>query len=92
MPPGGRATTDALGNVTHGDVILDDCAGSLFHAESRLLTAVGLRDHVVVFDAPNNETHTAATLAVVKAKFPNKPVKARLTPSPSWRSMLNMHW
>ncbi|MEN9704831.1 MAG: mannose-phosphate guanyltransferase [Pseudomonadota bacterium] len=39
---------DALGNVTHGDVILDDCAGSLFHAESRLLTAVGLRDHVVV--------------------------------------------
>lgn len=39
---------DALGNVTHGDVILDDCAGSLFHAESRLVTAVGLRDHVVV--------------------------------------------
>jgi mannose-1-phosphate guanylyltransferase/mannose-6-phosphate isomerase len=39
---------DALGNVTHGDVILEDCAGSLFHAESRLITAVGLRDHVVV--------------------------------------------
>ena len=39
---------DALGNVTHGDVILEDCAGSLFHAESRLVTAVGLRDHVVV--------------------------------------------
>ena len=40
--------SDALGNVTHGDVILEDCAGSLFHAESRLITAVGLRDHVVV--------------------------------------------
>jgi mannose-1-phosphate guanylyltransferase/mannose-6-phosphate isomerase len=39
---------DALGNVTHGDVILEDCAGSLLHAESRLVTAVGLRDHVVV--------------------------------------------
>ena len=37
---------------------------------------VEMKDHVVVFDAPNNETHTAATLAVVKAKFPNKPVRA----------------
>ena len=26
---------------------------------------VEMKDHVVVFDAPNNETHTAATLAVV---------------------------
>jgi len=37
---------------------------------------VEMKDHVVVFDAPNNETHTAATLAVVKAKYPHKPVKA----------------
>ena len=29
---------------------------------------VEMKDHVVVFDAPNNETHTAATRAVVKAK------------------------
>jgi len=36
---------------------------------------VEMKDYVVVFDAPNNETHTAATLAVVKAKYPNKPVK-----------------
>ena len=37
---------------------------------------VEMKDHVVVFDAPNNETHTQATLAVIKAKFPRKPVKA----------------
>jgi len=37
---------------------------------------VEMKDHVVVFDAPNNETHTAASLAVIKAKFPHKPVKA----------------
>ena len=36
---------------------------------------VEMKDHVVVFDAPNNETHTAATLAVVRAKYPHKPVK-----------------
>jgi mannose-1-phosphate guanylyltransferase/mannose-6-phosphate isomerase len=39
---------DAHGNVTHGDVISDDTHGSYLYAESRLLAAVGLRDHVVV--------------------------------------------
>ena len=39
---------DALGNVTHGDVVLEDCSDSLLYAQSRLVTAVGLRDHVVV--------------------------------------------
>lgn len=36
---------------------------------------VEMKDHVVVFDAPNNETHTAATLAAVQAQYPDKPVK-----------------
>jgi glyoxylase-like metal-dependent hydrolase (beta-lactamase superfamily II) len=37
---------------------------------------VEMKDHLVVFDAPNNETHTTATLAVLRAAFPRKPVKA----------------
>jgi mannose-1-phosphate guanylyltransferase/mannose-6-phosphate isomerase len=39
---------DAHGNVTHGDVIIEDTQGSYLHSESRLLAAVGVRDHVVV--------------------------------------------
>ena len=40
--------SDAHGNVTHGDVIIEDTRGSYLYSESRLLTAVGVRDHVVV--------------------------------------------
>ena len=36
------------GNVTRGDVLLEDVSGSLVHAGSRLVAAVGLRDQVVV--------------------------------------------
>ncbi len=39
---------DAHGNVTHGDVISEDTSGSYLYAESRLVAAVGLKDHVVV--------------------------------------------
>jgi len=39
---------DAHGNVSHGDVITEDTSGSYLYAESRLLAAVGLKDHVVV--------------------------------------------
>jgi mannose-1-phosphate guanylyltransferase/mannose-6-phosphate isomerase len=39
---------DANGNVTHGDVLTEDTHGSYLHAQSRLVAAVGLRDHVVV--------------------------------------------
>jgi mannose-1-phosphate guanylyltransferase/mannose-6-phosphate isomerase len=39
---------DAAGNVTRGDVVLENCAGSYFHADSRLIAAIGLKDHVVV--------------------------------------------
>jgi mannose-1-phosphate guanylyltransferase/mannose-6-phosphate isomerase len=35
-------------NVIHGDVCLQDVRNSFVHAESRLVTAVGLNDHVVV--------------------------------------------
>jgi mannose-1-phosphate guanylyltransferase/mannose-6-phosphate isomerase len=39
---------DAAGNVTRGDVIAEDSSGCYFYAESRLVSAVGLKDHVVV--------------------------------------------
>ena len=39
---------DAHGNVTHGDVISEDSAGNYLYSESRLVSAVGLKDHVVV--------------------------------------------
>jgi mannose-1-phosphate guanylyltransferase / mannose-6-phosphate isomerase len=39
---------DARGNVAHGDVIAEDSEGCYLHSESRLVAAVGLKDHVVV--------------------------------------------
>ncbi len=47
------ALADALprdedGNVTAGDVLTEDTSGCYLHSTSRLVAAVGLRDHVVV--------------------------------------------
>lgn len=39
---------DVRGNVSRGDVISEDSAGCFLYAESRLVAAVGLKDHVVV--------------------------------------------
>jgi mannose-1-phosphate guanylyltransferase/mannose-6-phosphate isomerase len=39
---------DAHGNVAHGDVISEDTEGCYLYSGSRLVAAVGLRDHVVV--------------------------------------------
>ena len=39
---------DANGNVCKGDVLTEDTSGSFLYAESRMVAAVGLRDHVVV--------------------------------------------
>jgi mannose-1-phosphate guanylyltransferase/mannose-6-phosphate isomerase len=39
---------DEDGNVTAGDVLTEDTNGCYLHATSRLVAAVGLRDHVVV--------------------------------------------
>jgi len=41
-------TSDESGNVTHGDVVLHDSNNSYVHSDSRLVTVVGLNDHVVV--------------------------------------------
>ena len=40
--------SDESGNVTHGDVVLEDCNNSYIHSDSRLVTTIGLNDHVVV--------------------------------------------
>lgn len=40
--------SDSNGNVTHGDVLLEDSFNSYVHSDSRLVTTVGLNDHVVV--------------------------------------------
>jgi mannose-1-phosphate guanylyltransferase/mannose-6-phosphate isomerase len=40
--------TDAQGNVTAGDVLMEDVTGCYLHSTSRLIAAVGLKDHVVV--------------------------------------------
>ncbi len=39
---------DAQGNVTRGDVVAEDSTGCYFYSESRLVSAVGLKDHVVI--------------------------------------------
>lgn len=39
---------DDNGNVTKGDVLLHDVRNSYLHAETRLLAAVGLENHIVV--------------------------------------------
>ncbi|MBS0366267.1 MAG: mannose-1-phosphate guanylyltransferase/mannose-6-phosphate isomerase [Proteobacteria bacterium] len=44
----GASDPDGSGNVSHGDVIAEDTQGSYLYSESRLVAAVGLRDHVVV--------------------------------------------
>ncbi len=39
---------DSDGNVSRGDVISEDSTGCYFHSESRLVSAVGMTDHVVI--------------------------------------------
>ncbi len=41
-------TRGCAGHVARGDVITEDSSGCYFYAESRLVSAVGLKDHVVV--------------------------------------------
>ncbi len=40
--------TDAQGNVCHGDVMMEDATNTYVHANSRLVTAVGVKDLVIV--------------------------------------------
>jgi mannose-1-phosphate guanylyltransferase/mannose-6-phosphate isomerase len=42
------ATRDGAGNVCKGDVMLENCSGSYFRSESRLVAGIGVTDLVVV--------------------------------------------
>lgn len=44
----GLPATDRSGNCARGDVLLEDSRNNLVHAESRLVTMIGVEDHVVV--------------------------------------------
>lgn len=44
----GQLGADAQGNYAHGDVMFDDCSGTLVHAQNRLVAACGVRDAVIV--------------------------------------------
>lgn len=79
MLAGGLLDTNELGfDPRMGGLRLSEIAPGIHHVvggnPNNLV--VEMQDHLVVFDAPNGETHTAATLAVVRAKYPYKPVKA----------------
>lgn len=39
---------DENNNATHGDVVAEDCSGSYIHANNRLVTAVGIKDQVII--------------------------------------------
>ena len=39
---------DSNGNAILGDVMAEDCSGSLFHAENHLIAAIGVEDMVVI--------------------------------------------
>ena len=40
--------SDKDGNVTKGDVCIIDCKNSYIHSESRLVTSLGVTDHIIV--------------------------------------------
>ena len=79
MLAGGLLDTNELGfDPRMGGLRLEEIAPGVQHVVGGNPNnmVVEMKDHVVVFDAPNGEAHTAATLAVIKARFPNKPVRA----------------
>lgn len=44
----GQPASDDQDNRTRGDVLMQDSRGNLVHAQSRLVTMIGVEDHVVV--------------------------------------------
>jgi mannose-1-phosphate guanylyltransferase/mannose-6-phosphate isomerase len=74
---------DARGNVARGDVICEDTEGSYLHAESRLVAAVGLKDHVVV------ETKDAVLVAPRSRVQDVKKLVARLKESGRYEHSLH---
>lgn len=63
---------DEHGNVTQGDVLLEDSQNNLVHADSRLVATLGVSDHVVV------ETSDAVMIAPVSRVQDVKKLVSRL--------------
>jgi mannose-1-phosphate guanylyltransferase/mannose-6-phosphate isomerase len=63
---------DGEGNVAKGDVVVEESTGCYLYAESRLVSAVGLKDHVVV------ETKDAVLVAPKERVQDVKKLVARL--------------
>ena len=74
---------DGHGNVTHGDVLAEDTEGCYLYAESRLVSTVGLRDHVVV------ETKDAVLVAPKDRVQDVKKLVARLKESGRYEHSLH---
>jgi mannose-1-phosphate guanylyltransferase / mannose-6-phosphate isomerase len=61
---------DDAGNVTAGDVLVEGTSGCYLHSTSRLIGAVGLKDHIVVetkdavLVAPRDKVHNVKQLVV----------------------------
>ena len=64
--------SDGQGNVARGDVIVEDSTGCYFYSGSRLVSAVGLKDHVVI------ETKDAVLVAPMDRVQDVKRLVARL--------------
>lgn len=43
---------DGAGNVVNGSVVLEDCTGTCVYGNKRLVTAIGLDDHIII-DTPD---------------------------------------
>jgi mannose-1-phosphate guanylyltransferase/mannose-6-phosphate isomerase len=67
------AQKDADGNVVHGDVLLEATRNALVHASSRLVSAIGLKDVVIV------ETADAVLVADRASSQDVKRIVSRLT-------------
>jgi mannose-1-phosphate guanylyltransferase/mannose-6-phosphate isomerase len=74
---------DARGNVAKGDVVVEDTSGCYLYAESRLVSAVGLKDHVVV------ETKDAVLVAPKERVQDVKKLVARLKTSGRYEHSLH---
>ena len=66
---------DAAGNVTRGDVLLEDARGNLVHASSRLVALAGVDDQIVV------ETSDAVLVTTRERAQDVKKIVARLAAS-----------
>jgi mannose-1-phosphate guanylyltransferase/mannose-6-phosphate isomerase len=69
----GLGSSDHLGNVTVGDVVLENVSQSYIHSTNRMVAAVGVQDHIIV------ETHDVVLVAHKNACQDVKKIVSQLT-------------